>query len=408
MLQQYKILTVTHRHTNLKDIGRFVIKADGSEQLRAHLTRLRAKLNLDELFYTATCNRVLYLFVTSQELDDAFVSRFFTEVGQDLQPEMLQQVRRLSGEAAVGHLYDVAASIDSLVIGERQILGQLRESFDQCRDWELTGDALRLLFQHAVLAARDVYANTRIGEKPVSVVSLAVQKLLRLGVPTQARVLLIGAGQTNALAAKFLKKNQFEHVTVFNRTLERAEQVAATFDHGRARALADLATYSEGFDVIIVCTGAKDPVITENVLQQLLQGEAAAGKVVIDLAIPHNVAREAMEAFACTYIEIEDLRQLAQENLAFREQEIQRARHLLEVHLEEFPILFRQRQLELALRRLPEDIKAVRARAMNEVFRKEVEGLDDNTRELLDRMMAYMEKKCIGIPMKAAREALLG
>ena len=170
--------------------------------------------------------------------------------------------------------------------------------------------------------------------------------------------------------------------------------------------LNDLLSYEDGFDGMIVCTGATEAIITDHLYQHLLQGEEDE-KVVIDLAIPNNVAESVVEKFNINYIEIEGLRQLAKENLAFREQEIVKARKLLSSFLTETPTLIQQRRLEVAMRQVPVEIKAIKAKALNEVFQKEVADLDESTRELLERMLSYMEKKCIGIPMKAARELSL-
>jgi glutamyl-tRNA reductase len=219
--------------------------------------------------------------------------------------------------------------------------------------------------------------------------------------------LLVGAGQTNNLVAKFLKKYQYENVTVFNRSYGRAEELVSRFTTGRAFALDELPSYTGGFDVLFVCTGSTEPIITPELLPALLAGEAPEAKIVIDLAVPHNVAPALRAAPSFQYIQIEHLRHLAQENHSFRENEILRANHLLNDHREDFLLAFRERRLELALRGLPQEIKAVRHRAVNEVFRKDLEDLDDNARDLMERMLVYMEKKCIGIPMKAAREALL-
>jgi glutamyl-tRNA reductase len=404
MLSHYKLLTVTHRDAPLEQIGRFVLPAD---QAYDRLRVLRDQLGVEELFYLPTCNRALYLFTSNQELTPEFRRRFFNELGFDLPEEQLKQVRRLEGIDVVEHLYEVAASIDSLVIGERQILGQLREAFDRCIAEKLISHDLRLLLQRTVLAAKDVYANTRIGEKSVSIVSLAVQKLLSRHIAREARILLIGAGQTNGLVAKFLKKHHYENVTAFNRSYHKAEDLVERFTAGRAFPLESLSGYVEGFDVLFVCTGATDPIVTTDVIQNLLAGEAAEQKIVIDLAVPHNVSRELRDNPPFQYIEIDSLRHLAEENHSFRENEILRANHILSDHRDDFTQAFRERRLELALRGLPQEIKAVRQRAVNEVFRKEIEDLDGETRELMDRMLSYMEKKCIGIPMKAAREALL-
>ena len=250
-----------------------------------------------------------------------------------------------------------------------------------------------------------MYSETRIGEKPVSVVSLAIQQLLRTQLPKDARILLVGAGQTNNLVAKFLAKHHFENVCVFNRSLEKAQEVAGIVE-GKSFLLSDLAAYEKGFDAMIVCTGATQAIISPDLYRSLLQGESTE-KVVIDLAIPNNVDKAVIEQFPVHYIEIEGLRNLAKENLAFRQEEIVRAHQLIRRHRTEFPALLRQRQLEIAFREVPEAIKAVKTKAINEVFRKEVEVLDEHTRELMERMMSYMEKKCIGIPMKVAREVMI-
>ncbi len=410
MLANYKILTVTHKRTNLKEIGNFVIKPEGSVAVSSRLEELMAQFQLDELLYLPTCNRVMYFFTTNQEVDERFIAHFFQSVNPHLPIETLNAlegfVHLYEGQAALEHLLEVAASIDSLVIGERQILRQLREAYEQCRDWGLSGDYIRLAVQQAVAAAKATYAQTRIGEKPVSIVSLAIQKMLHAHLHKDARILLVGAGQTNQLVAKFLEKQDFQNISVFNRSSDKAQQLAAMFKSGRAFPLSALASYEDGFDCLIVCTGATEAIITTELYAHLLQGDTGR-KVVIDLSIPHNVAEAVTQAFPIHYIEIEGLRNLAKINLAFREEEVGRAQKLLYQYLAEFPGLLKQRQVELAFRNLPSDIKAVKQKAIEEVFRKEVELLDDNARELMLRMLTYMEKKCIGLPMKAAREAVL-
>ncbi|MDX1941249.1 MAG: glutamyl-tRNA reductase [Saprospiraceae bacterium] len=403
MLSDLKILTVTHKSASLKEVGDFVIKPSDDFPLQSQLENLKEVVELKELLYIATCNRVIYFFVSKSDLSVSFTTRFFQYINSYLNENRIAvAVQSLEGSAAIAHLYEVAASIDSLVVGERQILGQLREAYDQCHAWGLTGDTIRLAFQQMVVAAKEVYARTRIGDKPVSVVSLAVRKMLSTHLPKDARILLIGAGQTNALVAKFLAKQEFTKVTVFNRSLQKAEELAKLLG-GKANTLTNIFEYKEGFDCLFVCTGATDPIIQPELYKQLLQGETDT-KIVIDLAIPHNVAPEVIENYNIQYIEIEGLRTLAQENLAFRETEVEKARQILANYVAEFPTLFKQRQLERAMSRVPEEIKAVKAKALSEVFRKDLEQLDASTRELLEKMLTYMEKKCIAVPMKVARE----
>ena len=409
MLQQYKILTVTHRQTNLKDIGAFALSADNEESKTIQLELLKERFDIQELYYVGTCNRVLFVFTTDQALTKDFVESFFQQVNSNLSARAIHDnVLPLEGLTAVDHLLRVGGSIDSLVVGERQILGQLREAFDQALERGHIGDSLRLLFQRMVNAAKDIYSNTRIGEKPISVASLAVRKMLSCQLKTDSRILLVGAGQTNTLVGKFLIMHGFENVTVFNRSLDKAEVLAETFATGSALPLSELPNYKQGFDCIIVCTGSKEAVITTEIFEQLLQGDSARGKVIVDLAIPHNTAAEIFRANPeTTYIEIEGLRQLADENRDFRKRELAAAEQRLQEHVDTFPTLFQQRQLEIAMREVPTAVKAVRAKAVNEVFAKDIEQLDDNARAVLENVLSYMEKKCIGIPMRVARENLI-
>lgn len=408
MLLQYKILTVTHRNTNLKDIGAFSLSADNEESRALQLNLLKDAFSLGELYYVATCNRVLFVFTAETTLDTSFVESFFQRINSTLSaPAIHDNVQVLEGLPAVEHLLRVGGSIDSLVVGERQILGQLREAYDQALDRGHVGDSLRLLFQRMVAASKDIYSNTRIGEKPISVASLAVRKMLSCKLQSNSRILLVGAGQTNTLVSKFLVMHGFKEVTVFNRSIEKAQVLADKFT-GKAFTLAELPNYREGFDCIIVCTASQEAVITPDIYQQLLNGESAEGKVIVDLAIPHNTAADIFASYPQTiYIEIEGLRQLANENRDFRKRELAMAEERLQQHVESFPTLFQQRQLEIAMREVPTAIKAVREKAVNEVFKKDIDQLDDSARAVLEEVLSYMEKKCIGIPMRVARETLI-
>lgn len=402
MLQHFHILTLTHRNAKLKEIGELVTAFEGEGKLRERLTQLRDRGMVGEVFYASTCNRVLLLFTTHLPVDEVFKASLLS-----LPAPGLSRLQHFSGLAALQHLYEVAGSIDSLVVGERQILGQLRESQERCREWGLMGDDLRIICNQAVLAAKDIYANTRIGEKSVSVVSLSMQQLQRHAPSRKARILMIGAGQTNVLVTKFLRKQGYTNVTVANRTLARAEQLAGSFANGRALRLDQLGDYRGGFDVLFVCTAAAQPVVTPARFEGLLAGEPAEEKIVVDLGVPADVAETTVSGYPFTYIAIEHLRTLAEENMDFRRREVDHAHAIIERHLEETETLYQTRLIERAMAEVPEQIKAIRHNALNKVFRKELEAMDPETRELMDRMMLYMERRCIGIPMKAAREAVL-
>ncbi|MEM8583449.1 MAG: glutamyl-tRNA reductase [Bacteroidota bacterium] len=405
MLGHLHILTLTHRSTALRDIGRVVSSIDEQSGGRSnYLQSIRERLGIDELLFATTCNRVLFFFSTRNRVSQEFKMDLIPNVD----PEIIDQLDYYQGSDAINHLFEVASSVDSLVVGERQILGQLKEAYNTCKAIGLIGDDLRVITQQMVLTAKAVYAQTRIGEKSVSVVSLAMRSVVRKAPKPDSRVLLIGAGQTNTLVAKFLRKYHLEQVTVFNRSLERGQKLAATFSEGKALPLDELAQYREGFDILIVCTGAVDPIVTQDLWENLLAGEPEADKQVIDLSVPANVCPSLVESSTFEYIDVELLKEEAEKNLQFRTKEIARAREVIERHCDELENIYRQRLLERALSDLPIEVRKIRSRAVDQVFRKELETIDPETRDLIDRIMGYVERKYIGLPMRTAREELFG
>ncbi|MEM6966242.1 MAG: glutamyl-tRNA reductase [Bacteroidota bacterium] len=409
MLANFKIITITHKNVPLKELKNFIVPSVDEQELQAKLADLKATFGVQELLYLATCNRVMYFFYLEENIDFPFVEQFLNQANPDFQNNkvegLINAISLLEGYDAIKHLLEVASSIDSLVIGERQILKQLRTAFDDCSGWKLTGDHVRLAMKVSVETAKKVYSETRIGEKPVSVVSLAIQKLLKAKFPKTGKLLLVGAGQTNLLVGKFLKKHQFQNVTIFNRSLPRAQNLAELIGVEDAFLLEDLKNYRDGFDGIIVCTGSDNPIITNELYRSLLQGDSGK-KLIIDLAIPNNVEKSIAKDFNVNYIEIENLKNLASENLAFRQKEISKAREIIDEQLTSFGKIHQQRQIEKAMRHVPEQIKAVKSHAMNQVFKKDLENLDKDALDILERMMSYMERRCISIPMKAAKESI--
>lgn len=409
-LSSYKILTITHKSTTLKNIGNFVLPNLDSEcALQEKLQAIQEALGMDELLYLATCNRVLFFFSSTQALSDCFLEKFESTVypNLELSIKLKDSASVYCGKAAITHLLEVASSVDSLVIGEREILRQLREAYQRCSKVGATGDSIRMVVQLAVESAKKVYSTTRIGQKAVSVVSLAIRQLLAKNPPRDARILIVGAGQTNTLVGKFLLKYGFQNCTVFNRSKPNAIALATMLGKGTAHTLDELPTYNKGFDILIACTGATEAIITPELYQNILQGDTDE-KILIDLSIPNNIDSRIAETHDTTYIEIDGLKELVNENLAFREKEVINVQAIIKERVAEFRKIYKGRQVELALKEVPMQIKAIRQHALTSVFKNEVSSLDDEVQELIDRMMMYMEKRCIAIPIQAAKEHLAG
>jgi len=406
MLDNYKILTITHHNLNVDEIGNFVVHHGSKEDLKAKLTQLKASTNVEELIYLSTCNRVSFICYSNEEFDLDYVKAFFRVVNPDLGEDKLKKISKFvdvySGSKAVSHLYEVAASMDSLVVGEREIFRQFREAYKQSQEFGFIGDNLRMLENSTVKAAKEVYEKTKIGEKPLSIVSLAVQSLLNTGISKDARILIVGAGETNTLFAKFLKKHSFRNIKIFNRSLDNAAHLVEMLD-AKAYHLSELNTYDQGFDAMIVCTAATNSIIDAQIYRNLVRKESNA-KVVIDLSVPNNVDAAVVEGFDMEYVDIEQLRHLSTANLEFRKTEVHAAKALLKNQLLNFNNHFQQRQLEKALNVVPKEIKQIKERAIGQVYKKKIEVLDESTQALITEMMNYMEKKCISVPMRVAKQ----
>jgi len=402
-LKYLKIIAFTHKQIELKELGKLVIC---QENLTPKLQQLKAEFEIPEIFYLATCNRVEFVMATPQVVDKDFTKKFIDalEIGicSHYMGNFLDGVSIYQEQEALNHLLRMSCSLESLIVGEKEILAQVRKAYELSKEAGLTGDYLRMVMSRVVKTAKEVYTDTLIARKPISVVSLAYRKLKDLKLCTNARILIIGAGETNRNISKYLQKHKFSNFSVFNRTLSKAQELAADLN-GEAFELDELKNYNKGFDVIITCTSAVSPIITTEIYKTLLNGETNK-KTIVDLAIPNDTAPEVLEQFPVNFIEVHSLNEVAKSNLQERYQELVHAERIIENNIEEFLPMLKQRQIELAMRGVPQKIKEIRHKALNSVFADEVGTMDVQSREVLEKIMDYMEKKYISVPMVMAKE----
>ena len=224
-------------------------------------------------------------------------------------------------------------------------------------------------------------------------VSLAFRKLKALNVKLESKFLIVGAGKTNTSMAKYLKKHGFTNLVVFNRTLSNAQKLAKDLN-APAFELKDLSDYKNGFDVIITCTGSTDYIITSRIYKKLLNGDSEK-KIAIDLAMPNNFNPEVANEFKVNLISINNLKTVAEENLKARYSELAKCEEIIQQNIKEFQSHFKERKVELAMKTIPEKVKEIRLTAINDIFSKDLEKLDLQSRETLDKVLSYMEKTYI-------------
>ena len=404
-LNDLKIIAFTHKTTDISNIGRLHIDV---ENRKNRLETLKSN-EISELMYLSTCNRVEFTFITEKELTKSYLTKFFSRFSKDWKENdvnwAIENCTVFEGEEAVKHIFHIASSLDSLVIGEREIITQVRKSFDECSQYGFTGSILRLLINKTIESAKEVYTKTQIAKNPISIVSLAYRKLRELGIKDNSRIIVVGAGETNARMCKFLSKHGLKNLTIFNRTFEKAEALSNHIG-GNAMPLQELSNFNEGFDLLVTCTGSEDYLISPEIYKSLLAGESSK-KTIIDLAIPYDVHPSVIQENPTNYIEIEGLKEISEINLKKRKEELSVCKKLIEKQVIAFKQAFKERKVELAMSEVPQKIKEIKDLAVNEVFSKELESMTNDSKEVLDKMLAYIEKKYISVPMKMAKEIFL-
>ena len=404
-MNNLRAISINHHHFPLETIGSFAIS---QEELKARLDAVKEEFQMSELMYLGTCNRVAVVFDVPHFVCSGFtqklLSHLFPNHDNSFIKGVSQKAQRFNGEETADHIFRVAASLDSLIIGEREIITQLRNAYEECEKMKLTGDSLRMLNQHAIRIAKDVYTHTNLSKKPVSIVSIAWKLFQEKHPDLNTKIVLVGAGQIITNFAKFLVENGYTNVRVYNRTLENAQAIAKSFNTV-ALPLSELKNDSSDFDVLVVCTGSTEVVVTGEMYAEMCVSQKH--RTVIDLALPGNVDTEIAKLEDATFIDMLAVQREVQKNISYREEALTDCVAIIEKGKNEFKKLFQERSIERAMSEIPHAIKEIRQTAVESVFSKELAELSEHDRELVDKIISYMEKKYISVPMKLAKSVLL-
>lgn len=404
-MNELRAISINHHHFPLETIGSFAIP---HEELQTRLDAAKKEFQMSELMYLGTCNRVEVIFNVPHFVCSGFtqqlLSNLFPEHDKNFIKGVAQKAQRFNGDETVDHVFRVAASLDSLIIGEREIITQLRNAYEECERLKLTGDSLRMLNQHAIRIAKEVYTHTNLSKKPVSIVSIAWKLFLEKHPNPNTKIVLVGAGQIITNFAKFLAENGYTQVSVYNRTIENAANIAKSFNT-EAKSISDLKNDVSDFDALVVCTGSTEVVVTKDLFNKLCISNKQ--RTVIDLALPANVDAEISKLGDVNFIDMLAVQREVQKNISYREEALNDCVAIIEKGKTEFRKLYQERSIERAMSEIPNTIKEIRNTAVESVFSKELAQLSEHDRELVDKIISYMEKKYISVPMKLAKSVLL-
>jgi glutamyl-tRNA reductase len=362
--------------------------------------------DLSELVILSTCNRVELYAVSSEPGPEALLA-FLAEIHGALAAEFEPHLYHYVDQAAIQHLYRVTAGLDSLVLGEPQILGQVAHALELSQSQKSGGPILSRLFQTAIHAGKRARAETHISRNPASVSSLAAS-LAERDVPDlrQAQIVIVGAGEMAELAVEALRKRGAARILVVNRTLARAAEFARRWD-ARVTTYDQLVEALTSADVLITSTGAPHTVVHFSLATQIMQNRPERPLVAIDIAVPRDIDPQVGSLPDVRLYDIDSLHQQLEQSLAERLGEVPQVEAILAQEEARFNEYFKTLDILPLISHLRNQAEAIRQRELEKTLRR----LPDLTEAEIGRIEALTEalvKKLIDAPITRLRAEAQG
>lgn len=371
----------------------------GLEEQAAALRSLLHPPDLDEALILSTCNRTEVL-AHGSDLHVCLERVRSLIMGRSPRSprELEEHIYVLTDCEAVRHLFSVASSMDSMVVGEPQILGQVKEAYRLAVENGTAGPMLNRLLHHAFRVSKRVRTETHIGRGAVSVAYAAVEmarSIFRsLGEKT---VLLVGAGEMVELAAKHLKERGVQSILVSNRTLSRAQALAAQLG-GRAVPFEFLSSELYRADMVLSCTGAQLPVIDLEHVKGALKARKNRPMFFIDIAVPRDVDPRVGNLSNVFLYDLEDLQQVVENHRGARQEELKKAAAILEEETKRFSGWLSSLEAEPTIRALTQWADAVRQSELQKSIQR-LKGLNQRETQILDAMTKAIVNKILHRPI---------
>jgi glutamyl-tRNA reductase len=377
-------------------------------QIPATLQRILSESPGAELVLLSTCNRTeLYVAGVDVALHkDRLIQALLTRDANEHVAGLEQFFYVKHDLQAAEHLFAVAASLDALVVGETEILGQVKQALVLAEEAGTTGKVLHPLFQHAFKTAKRVHTETDICRGRVSISSLAVEFAEKIFEDLRSKtVMIVGAGEMAELALKSLMDRGTKEVLVLNRSLERGQNLAYRCG-GRALQFELLDDYLAKADIVISSTSAPHLVIQAESVRRASETRRGRPMLLIDIAVPRDIDPAASLIKNVYVYTIDDLERVAAENLSKRQEAVEQAWHLVRQGTSELAIQFESSGLRLLLRRVDEHGRQICEAALQRALAKEkLSTLPEPTREEIRVMAQKIVNKMLAEPREALKRA---
>jgi glutamyl-tRNA reductase len=393
-------LGLSHKSAPIGVRERLALSAEHQEQVLRSLCAAPA-----EAMVLSTCNRVEFYLVAAdlQRAKGAALEEICARIGS----ESTEHLYEHRGDAALVHLFRVACSLDSMVVGEAQILGQVKEAFELAQRVGAAGGELTRACSAAFTAAKRVRSETGIGRAPVSMASAAVELAEKIfGGLSGKTVLMVGAGEIAELTVKHLHSAGASQIVIVNRTPQRAEALASILG-ATARPFEELPALLIAADMVISSTASPTPVFTPETVSPVLKSRRFRPLFMLDIAVPRDIAPEVNQLDGVYAYDVDDIQKVVVENTATRGAEAEKAEALI---AEEIAKFVRARSVRDGVPVLA----LLRARA-DQIARAELEktlsnlgeGLSEKQRRSIESMATAIINKLLHLPTAKLREASL-
>jgi glutamyl-tRNA reductase len=370
------------------------------DRLGAALLALRQELGVAEALILSTCNRteVYWSGTASGSELSQWLERHH---GNDL--DLAASVYVHQESRAIEHTFSVASGLDSMVLGEVQILGQLKDAYRIAQESGSTGPILNKLFQAAFSAAKRVRTETRIGANAVSLASATVSLARRVYEDLSAHnVLLVGAGDMNELTGRHFVSAGVKRLVIANRTLKRAQALAAELN-AHAVPLTDLDKELTEADIVISCTASPEPLISKRAVEAAIRARRRRPIFMVDMAVPRDIDPQVAELEDVYLFSIDDLQQLVDENIQQRELAAGGARLLINEEVARFLAESRAQDAGPAIRALRQQAEGIRQQTVEQARRMLAAG--KSTDEVIDYLANTLTNRLLHAPTQALRQA---
>ncbi len=372
------------------------------EQIGQALRELTAHQDVSEAAILSTCNRT-ELYCCVDKAQGHSVADWFSSYHKLGLEEIRPYVYQHPNQEAVRHLLRVASGLDSLVLGEPQILGQVKTAYKEALDAGAIGSVLNRLCQHTFNVAKQIRTDTAIGASAVSVafaaVSLAKQIFSHFPKHT---ALLIGAGETIELTARHLHENQIGEIIIANRTVERAQQLAGEFG-ARAISLADIPANLHKADIVISSTASQLPILGKGSVERAIKQRKRRPILMVDIAVPRDIEPEVANMADVYLYTVDDLKEIIEEGLKTRQQAALQAEEIIDLQVHNFMGWVRSQDAVAVIREYRKQLELVKAEELAKAKRLLESG--GNPEEVLQRLAHNLINKLSHGPTQKIRQA---